>query len=90
MGDHNGGGAKVLATLADQKHTVREVQSSDPHYTVFIRLPFPRGDFVDPPPVYQPKSTIWTSANNHTGEMGLKKGPYPLGCHLRGFEWQCD
>ncbi|KXJ93832.1 hypothetical protein Micbo1qcDRAFT_39397 [Microdochium bolleyi] len=25
--------------------------SSDPAYTVFIRLPFPRGDFVDPPPV---------------------------------------
>ena len=25
--------------------------SSDAHYTVLIRLPFPRGDFVDPPPV---------------------------------------
>lgn len=25
--------------------------SSEPTYTVFIRLPFPRGDFVDPPPV---------------------------------------
>ncbi|KAJ1335774.1 Atg29 N-terminal domain-containing protein [Microdochium nivale] len=25
--------------------------TSDPTYTVFIRLPFPRGDFVDPPPV---------------------------------------
>ncbi len=24
---------------------------SEPHYTVFIRLPFARGDFVDPPPV---------------------------------------
>ncbi|KAK6856823.1 hypothetical protein PG990_011341 [Apiospora arundinis] len=24
---------------------------SEPTYTVFIRLPFPRGDFVDPPPV---------------------------------------
>ncbi|KAJ8067889.1 hypothetical protein OCU04_003476 [Sclerotinia nivalis] len=23
----------------------------DPSYTVFIRLPFPRGDFVDPPDV---------------------------------------
>ncbi|KAL1859749.1 hypothetical protein Daus18300_009471 [Diaporthe australafricana] len=23
----------------------------DPNYTVYIRLPFPRGDFVDPPPV---------------------------------------
>ena len=51
MEDHDGGGAKVLATLADQKNTLQEAQSSDPHYTVFIRLPFPRGDFVDPPPV---------------------------------------
>ncbi|KAK6580759.1 hypothetical protein PZA11_006995 [Diplocarpon coronariae] len=25
--------------------------SSDPTYTVFIRLPFPRGDFIDPPSV---------------------------------------
>lgn len=25
--------------------------ASEPGYTVFIRLPFPRGDFVDPPPV---------------------------------------
>ncbi|KAH7037246.1 uncharacterized protein B0I36DRAFT_313616 [Microdochium trichocladiopsis] len=25
--------------------------SPDPAFTVFIRLPFPRGDFVDPPPV---------------------------------------
>lgn len=25
--------------------------ASDPKFTVFIRLPFPRGDFVDPPPV---------------------------------------
>ena len=25
--------------------------NDDVHYTVLIRLPFPRGDFVDPPPV---------------------------------------
>lgn len=25
--------------------------TSEPGFTVFIRLPFPRGDFVDPPPV---------------------------------------
>lgn len=28
-----------------QSHATNE----DVHYTVFIRLPFPRGDFVDPP-----------------------------------------
>ncbi|PGH12643.1 hypothetical protein AJ79_04141 [Helicocarpus griseus UAMH5409] len=31
----------------------------DPHFTVFIRLPFPRGDFVDPPPVE------WGVAKDH-------------------------
>lgn len=25
--------------------------STADHFTVFIRLPFPRGDFIDPPPV---------------------------------------
>jgi hypothetical protein len=25
-------------------------QAGDTRFTVFIRLPFPRGDFVDPPP----------------------------------------
>ena len=25
--------------------------AADPKYTVFIRVPIPRGDFVDPPPV---------------------------------------
>ncbi|KAI4173268.1 MAG: hypothetical protein LQ348_006609 [Seirophora lacunosa] len=25
--------------------------AQEPHFTVFIRCPFPRGDFVDPPPV---------------------------------------
>ncbi|KAL1968116.1 hypothetical protein VTN77DRAFT_2247 [Rasamsonia byssochlamydoides] len=28
----------------------RQTRESDVHYTVFIRLPFPRGDFIDPPP----------------------------------------
>ncbi|GBF66576.1 autophagy-related protein [Trichophyton mentagrophytes] len=32
--------------------------ASDPKFTVFIRLPFPRGDFVDPPPVN------WDAAND--------------------------
>ncbi|KAK0510186.1 hypothetical protein JMJ35_007580 [Cladonia borealis] len=27
------------------------VNGDDVHYTVLVRLPFPRGDFVDPPPV---------------------------------------
>ncbi|OAX79663.1 hypothetical protein ACJ72_06013 [Emergomyces africanus] len=31
----------------------------DPHFTVFIRLPFPRGNFVDPPAVE------WSVAKDH-------------------------
>lgn len=27
------------------------VNEDDVHYTVLVRLPFPRGDFVDPPSV---------------------------------------
>lgn len=38
-----------------QAHEIAAPQSpsnsNDVHYTVFIRLPFPRGDFVDPPEV---------------------------------------
>ncbi|KAI9893074.1 MAG: hypothetical protein M1814_000621 [Vezdaea aestivalis] len=35
------------------QHASPAVADPDPqvHYTVFIRLPFPRGEFVDPPPV---------------------------------------
>ncbi|KAL9027870.1 MAG: hypothetical protein Q9196_003671 [Gyalolechia fulgens] len=34
--------------------------AQDPHFTVFIRCPFPRGDFVDPPPV------DWDSSKDQT------------------------
>ncbi|CAL8576467.1 hypothetical protein XPA_002348 [Xanthoria parietina] len=36
--------------------------AQEPQFTVFIRLPFPRGDFVDPPPVKWDSSkdqTLW-------------------------------
>lgn len=32
-------------------HTVSRNMEAEPTYTVFVRLPFPRGDFVDPPAV---------------------------------------
>lgn len=34
----------------------------DPVYTVFIKLPFPRGDFVDPPPVFLQSLQCQTNA----------------------------
>lgn len=36
--------------------------AQEPQFTVFVRLPFPRGDFVDPPPVRWDSSkdqTLW-------------------------------
>lgn len=33
----------------DENHLAQDEKHC--HFTVFIRLPFPRGDFVDPPPV---------------------------------------
>ena len=30
---------------------LEEESAAEPHYTVFIKLPFPRGDFIDPPAV---------------------------------------
>ncbi|EKV19011.1 Autophagy-related protein 29 [Penicillium digitatum PHI26] len=32
-----------------------KINAMDTNFTVFIRLPFPRGDFVDPPPASLPK-----------------------------------
>src|SRR5687767_10076017 len=38
------------ATLSCHQHHLIAM-AADPKYTVFIRVPIPRGDFVDPPPV---------------------------------------
>ena len=39
-----------MASSAQDKQQT-STQASDCHFTVFVRLPFPRGDFVDPLPV---------------------------------------
>lgn len=41
-------------SLPNSLHRVSAVMDGEPSYTVYIRLPFPRGDFVDPPPVSDP------------------------------------
>ena len=38
----------------DEDHLVQDEKHC--HFTVFIRLPFPRGDFVDPSPVSSTQS----------------------------------
>lgn len=35
----------------DMEQRKSKIQEQSPHFTIFVRLPFPRGDFVDPPPV---------------------------------------
>ena len=51
-----------MAQRLDQDLPQSPTQPDNVHYTVFIRLPFPRGDFVDPPsvsvsgPRYRPNS----------------------------------
>jgi len=41
----------IMASASEPKDMSPNPQVQEPHYTVFIRLPFPRGDFVDPAPV---------------------------------------
>lgn len=38
---------------------------SSVHYTCFIRLPFPRGDFVDPPQVISLETDSYRKATDH-------------------------
>ena len=45
-----------MAQRLDQGLPQSPTQTESVHYTVFIRLPFPRGDFVDPPSVSFPVS----------------------------------
>jgi hypothetical protein len=40
------------------------------HFTVFVRLPFNRGDFIDPPPVRLClPSQAFTTSDNIAGRM---------------------
>jgi hypothetical protein len=44
-------GLESNAYLTDEETTTTANPSSKTHYTLFIRLPFRRGDFQDPPPI---------------------------------------
>lgn len=59
----------------------------EPSYTVFIRLPFPRGDFVDPPPVRKYPSALWTKLT-FTGGMGSCQRQGPVEDPLQSFQEQ--
>ena len=40
-----------MGPLLGRAHLEGELDHDDTHFTVLVRLPFNRGDFVDPPPV---------------------------------------
>ena len=59
-------------------------------YTVIARLPFPRGDFVDPPPVSFACS-YWArryQADDPIGRLGCSKGPGSVEQDLMGEQEQ--
>ena len=53
-----------MAHRLDQGLPQSPTQPDNVHYTVFIRLPFPRGDFVDPPSVSFPVSRYGPNSAN--------------------------
>jgi hypothetical protein len=58
---------------------------SDTNFTVFIRLPFPRGDFVDPPPVSAPvipKASVVHHVLIPSGGMECGEGAGAMGHSL--------
>ncbi|TPX26721.1 Autophagy protein 29 [Coccidioides immitis] len=48
----------------------------DPRFTVIVRLPFPRGDFVDPPP------PDWTAAKDRVLWEVLLQPSKPVDCKI--------
>jgi len=50
-----------MAPVAKSSALQSAFKHADVHYTVLIRLPFPRGDFVDPPSVRSHKLYIFNA-----------------------------
>ena len=76
-----------MASPTNPIDTTERVKTSGPHYTVFIRLPFGRGDYVDPPPVSTINSLTLPWTHYCTGEVGLDQGSCSVGCNLRSIKW---
>jgi hypothetical protein len=61
-------------------------EAPDASYTVFIRLPFPRGNFVDPPAVGRiPYLLVGADS---LGRLGRDKGRNIMEDTIQGFEKQ--
>ena len=63
---------------------------SSVHYTCFIRLPFSRGDFVDPPQVvlYMSETLVWTVSDSEIGWLEFDQRSCAMENHLQGFKQQ--
>ena len=53
---------------------------SDVHYTVFIRLPFARGDFVDPPSVGDFSYILYSGHVGRQGSFSKKGNLFDFAC----------
>jgi Atg29 N-terminal domain len=60
------------------------------HFTVFIRLPFNRGDFVDPPSASVQSTRYSSVVNVLIGSMERKQRKGAVGNHLPPVEKQRD
>jgi hypothetical protein len=80
----------TMASKEKEKEKL-EAKEEDIQYVVYVRLPFNRGDFVDPPPVSlrtvlppspcrQPSPTLTPPLQ---GQMGRGQIRAPVGNHLR-------
>ena len=63
----------IEANVPKQGHPDVNITESKPkpHYTIFIRLPFPRNDFKDPPPVEwdaAKEEDLWKIISGSTGK----------------------
>lgn len=59
-------------------------QSGDTNFTVFIRLPFPRGDFVDPPPASVFPANLHKTATDWARLSGTQRRTRRSGTYYRG------
>jgi hypothetical protein len=59
----------------------------DASYTVFIRLPFPRGDFVDPPAVCHRSTGLMVGADS-LGRLGRDEGRNVMEDTIQSFKKQ--
>lgn len=64
---------------------LEETQGPETRYTVFIRVPIPRGDFVDPPTVGSLQPLRTCILNIWVGSLGFYERPVFMEGLVLGF-----